>query len=1056
MKTVSNVRATPHLEGQRIELRWTLPTAAELAPDTLTGIRVVRRERTFPETPSDGNEVYDGAVVSTLTDAVPRSARTYYYTVFARVGTTFVADTRSQASAVATTRYGHARDLYDLLPAIHHRLDSPLGPLELAELGATNPAAVDALAALGAELQESGQLRRFLDAAAAPLDLMRGLAEALPDLHDADFMRPEFLPIAAAFVGWDLDRTLPVYAQRNEVKAGPRLHRRVGTIPSLRELVTRYTTWHSQVAELAQYLFRSNHPPQLNLFSLLESAPNVFRGTDDAALLLGLPVGVEVRGSGSTPATLVGSAPGGGTFALRPGMELAVTTDDRLPVVTRFEPGDFATIGAATPVEVAMAVNRTHSELSAAVLGGALELRSHSVGPDSALKVEEYATTLVGLEPAPRGRPSVLRDLSGRLRVFYETADPLEDSKRHAADESFAGRRPDATSSANGRSEYGGRVRYKTLQLGEWSPARSLTTLPLESEGDPVVLELLSGDLFVAWIASPGTAGARIRFTTGTPATPAGACVRGSRTGPFGDLVGRTIAVRGNWEGAEGITFSTSDFPAAGPPTTAEVVTALSAGLARLNAFDVGGAVELRTTGVGGREQLELDLVHSSAAAELGFDATNASAVGSWGDEVLWTPAADVTTVASGRQLDLSGVVNPATGHVWLFWARHDGVTWQLAAASWDGTTWTAPTALTTGSDAHREPFALLDGATPWVTWALRRTGEIEAWTIQIRRFDFATGSLAAAAAAVTTAPAGTARLDREPAAVRRAASSLEVFFRSDRAGGTDLWRVTVTTGAMPTSGAPTQITSGPFLDGWPAPVLLSISGPLWLLYRSDRSVPLSRVASRTLPQSDNRVTSPRATPRFPVGPTFSVRAPDTGAVRRFVGSTTVPLDDLPRIRRLRLFDDPLAYTPMGVEAGAVLDDGDLYTRGTVALYLSRLVAKTPLSDLQVQRLKTVLRSLLPINVRPVVILAPRVDIEFVYGGDSGHDLQDLVFETHPDIDYYTGLLDFVPPPGLPNWLQFLTVDLSATPTPVPSPHRSGDPANLNTLSSRTHHDPYQ
>jgi hypothetical protein len=109
-----------------------------------------------------------------------------------------------------------------------------------------------------------------------------------------------------------------------------------------------------------------------------------------------------------------------------------------------------------------------------------------------------------------------------------------------------------------------------------------------------------------------------------------------------------------------------------------------------------------------------------------------------------------------------------------------------------------------------------------------------------------------------------------------------------------------------------------------------------------------------------------------------------------------------------------------------------------------------------VQRLKTVLHTLLPINLRPVVILAPRVDIEFVYRGDSGHDLEDDHSDAHPDIDYYTGLDEIPRAPAVPLWTLFLTVDLSATPIPVPSPHRSGNPANLNTLRSRTHHDPFE
>jgi hypothetical protein len=279
------------------------------------------------------------------------------------------------------------------------------------------------------------------------------------------------------------------------------------------------------------------------------------------------------------------------------------------------------------------------------------------------------------------------------------------------------------------------------------------------------------------------------------------------------------------------------------------------------------------------------------------------------------------------------------------------------------------------------------------------------------------------------------------------------VYFRSDRGGGSDIWRVVATSGAP--AAIPVQLTSGPFADGWPAPVRPTAGGPLLLLYRSDRSVSLSRVGTRILPAVDNRVTSTAATPRFPTGPTFSIRAPDAGTVRRFVGSTTVPLADLARTRRRRQFDDPLAYTPMAVEAGSVPGDNDLYTRGTVGLYLSRLVAKSALSDQQVNRLQAVLRQLLPINVRAVVILAPRLDIEFVYGPEIGRDIEESYFDKHPDIEYYSGLADSAAV-AVPNFTVFYTVDLLVTPPPVPAPHRSGDPANLNTLRSRTFQDTFE
>jgi hypothetical protein len=195
---------------------------------------------------------------------------------------------------------------------------------------------VSALDALPSELRGQGQLWRFLYAAAAPLDLMRSLAEGFPHLHDVDLSRPEFLLPLAHWTGWELYRALPVFARRNEIKFAPHLYRDVGTVPNLRAIVQRYTGWYTQVAEFAQHIARSNMPPQLNIFAVVEEA-GVWRGTDDAAPILGFGAGDnEATGSGRLPAILGDTATETfETFALRPGMELSITADGRIPVVVR-------------------------------------------------------------------------------------------------------------------------------------------------------------------------------------------------------------------------------------------------------------------------------------------------------------------------------------------------------------------------------------------------------------------------------------------------------------------------------------------------------------------------------------------------------------------------------------------------------------------------------------------------------------------------------------------------------------------------------------------------
>jgi hypothetical protein len=254
------------------------------------------------------------------------------------------------------------------------------------------------------------------------------------------------------------------------------------------------------------------------------------------------------------------------------------------------------------------------------------------------------------------------------------------------------------------------------------------------------------------------------------------------------------------------------------------------------------------------------------------------------------------------------------------------------------------------------------------------------------------------------------------------------------------LWSLTITPAtAVQTAAAP--ITSGYVGDFAPAPLIMP-GGALALLYRSDRSVPLSRVGTRPVPAFENRVTSPPRTRLVPSRPLASVRAPDTGSAARFAGSSSVLIGDQARVTRRRQFDDLLCYTPqhaLGVPREPPLKDDDLYTRGTVGLYLSQIVPSSPISQQRIQRLRPVLDRFLPINVRAVVILAPRVDIEFVF--PPGEDIEELVFDNHPDIEYLTGLDDPFAVAVAPDWIQLLSNTAG---------HVSVDPGNPLTLRRRT------
>lgn len=55
---LENITAVPHPQGNRIDLRWNNPTPAEYP-----GIRVVRRESTYPVSPDDGVLVAEGSAL---------------------------------------------------------------------------------------------------------------------------------------------------------------------------------------------------------------------------------------------------------------------------------------------------------------------------------------------------------------------------------------------------------------------------------------------------------------------------------------------------------------------------------------------------------------------------------------------------------------------------------------------------------------------------------------------------------------------------------------------------------------------------------------------------------------------------------------------------------------------------------------------------------------------------------------------------------------------------------------------------------------------------------
>ena len=1110
MRTVTAVHAVPGLDEGTVELRWQNPPADAFdGPENFVRIRVVRRQRTFPRGPADGTVVYDGPIVTAVHDRGLAPFQPQYYTVYAvddAATPNHYADAGSQASAAGIADRNVAERLYRMLPGVHQVRDR----LEPSELAALPPAVLAALAALPPRIRGEGPLRRFFDATLPVLDLARSTAEQLPALQDPNRVPPRYLSAMAAWLDWPLDRSLELHRRRNEVKAAPFLHRATGTAPQVRSLVTRYTGWETRIAELHQHLARANLAPQLNLFAIARDGSG-WRGVDDAGPALGFPPGNDQAvGTAGLPAVLAGAVPPVYPIPLRDGMELTVAADGRPPVSVRIARGDFRAIGAATAREVAAVLNATLSEVTSRSFPvspldppppteNRIELRSHLADGTSAVQVVRSDASLVSLEGSPRGRPAWCPDGSfaalRRVRLAYETSDPAEPAITHQADRALRGLgQPHGP--VPGRVDPGGpagldpgpvfppvgalgRARCKTYRAGTWGPAEPLpTSTPGVAVSDPVIVELLApspeGTLFAAWVEDPHGLKARVAWAVGRTRGPTPARLRGRRSGPF-VIAPRSHLVLRSGAGAEaGAEFTAADIAGFANPTAAtaaEIAAILGARLpgvlVTVDAADQ--TLSIATVAAGGDQRLAVDVARSSAAAALGFEPVNASGVGGWGDEIDWGPVRLVPPAGNAALAELAAVAEPG-GDVLLAWSRHTGERWEveaarLSAGAWSAAVRIAPQSTADGARAHREATLVRDSAgRTWLVWARQEPGlttttrMLDSWTLRARVLP-AGGALGAwgPELALTTVPPGPIPgrvADRQPGAILEpgASETLRVYFQSDREGGPDLWELGVTT-ATQVVAPPAQVTTGAQADGWPAP-LLTPEGARWLLFRSDRSVPLARVGTRAIPVADHRLVprpaSPRWTPR-----THSIRAPDTGTIHRYAGTTTPLLRDVSRITRARRWDDLVAYTPDKPYGRYLpLDDPrfdpkvhdlkieDLYTRGTIQLFISEVVPASSVAVSTVERLRSALERYLPINVRLVVDLAPAPFEEFVY--TPAADLLEEYLDVFPFIEVFKGPDEAVAA-ALPTW-EFLRSTLAG--------HVSADPANPLTLRRRTFYPP--
>ncbi len=249
-------------EGNRIALSWTNPD-----PAGFPGIRVVRREKTFPVSPQDGVIVAhgtelatgfnaDGEALYSIIDAGLQGETHYYYTLFPYQGEppVYAFDYHNRCVAMATSAYGFGGRMFELLPRIYHRYDTVLPTDPASSAGGARPGRAAPALSRGAGQHP----RSALQPCRAPHSIC-----TIPTSMDG-----RLLPLLAQWIAWQIDYRLEIDAQRNEIRNAPHLYKTVGLIPTVEATVKRLTNWESRIKEFVHNIFLSNNPEMLNLWTL--------------------------------------------------------------------------------------------------------------------------------------------------------------------------------------------------------------------------------------------------------------------------------------------------------------------------------------------------------------------------------------------------------------------------------------------------------------------------------------------------------------------------------------------------------------------------------------------------------------------------------------------------------------------------------------------------------------------------------------------------------------------------------------------------------------------
>jgi phage tail-like protein len=766
-----------------------------------------------------------------------------------------------------------------------------------------------------------GQLQRFVEMFGLQFDLLRSYASGMRSFFDPETIDGSLLPLLGGWIGWQTDFTLDLPKQRNQIRYAPHYHATTGIAANVRATINRLATWDVRIKEFAQNIFLSNVPEQFPIWQQ-ERVGNVWQPA--------APVTLDVAYQGRPSAV---QSPDGRLWLFYharesvPAANGALTTagaPDRFHLRYKvFDQGDWLPARRLTmtlPVPVGSSTNRAPT----AVLRGDGTFWIFWSSLDPSVQLSQLrAARLVA------GRAALSSRIQGTLAAPFALADgdtvQINIGAPQPLVRNVVFRREDFVDITQATAFEVAAVLDREL------PGVSVTAAP---GGTLVLLAQVAGP--GSLLTVPASTGATKLGLASAPAGTAAtaATLNGATAEPFALAEGDTLVLTIDRDVPRTVTFSGSSFHSVAQATAAEVAAAVNTVIPQA-ASAASGALQIRSSSPGADSMVFLDLNLSTAAAKLGL-----------GQAPPATP--------SGIDETEPAAFEDPSGNLWLFWAsRRDGGSriWYDRLAA--GAGWGAPKPLTGSPLPEREPAALFDpqgGGRIWVAWSRRKANGL--WNIFVggnTTLDFNAQAPGGWPETELTAPAATFD-NREPALAPTAPGSLELFFSSNRADGWNIWSRALT---ATTQGADAAATTGQFSQRGAAP-LRTADGRMLIWFRNNATIEYTSALYPTAQTIDSR----------------------------YAGSTVVDTRNQAKLSLRNDIQGIQHYTYETPLADAAAESKRLYSRDTIALYLTPDTQDEQLIVRGRTVIANVLESFLPAQTR-AVILIDQAFKEFVYTYDA-------------------------------------------------------------------------